>query len=311
LAVIVTNNLNKQEKITKMKRIFIFLAFTFLTLTSCNVKKIKTNEMEKTSENLILKNGYSEVNGIKMYYEIYGEGKPVILIHGGGSTIQTNFEKIIPLLAKNRKVIAIELQAHGRTNDRNSDLSFEQDADDVATLLKNINIDKADFFGFSNGGTTTLQITIRHPEIVNKIILGSALAKRNGVPEWFWGFMQQAKLENMPAQLKEGYNKVSSTPNGLQVMHDRDVKRMINFKDIPDEQIKSITVPTLIIIGDKDVITPEHAIELHRQIDNSELAIIPGGHGQYIGEITTLNADFKESDLVVPMIEKFLDKKEK
>lgn len=294
-----------------MKRIFIFLAFTFLTLTSCNVKKIKTNEMEKTSENLILKNGYSEVNGIKMYYEIYGEGKPVILIHGGGSTIQTNFEKIIPLLAKNRKVIAIELQAHGRTNDRNSDLSFEQDADDVATLLKNINIDKADFFGFSNGGTTTLQIAIRHPEIVNKIILGSALAKRNGVPEWFWGFMQQAKLENMPAQLKEGYNKVSSNPNGLQVMHDRDVKRMINFKDIPDEQIKSITVPTLIIIGDKDVITPEHAIELHRQIDNSELAIIPGGHGQYIGEITTLNADFKESDLVVPMIEKFLNKTEK
>jgi pimeloyl-ACP methyl ester carboxylesterase len=294
-----------------MKRIFIFLAFTFLTLTSCNVKKIKTNEMEKTSENLILKNGYSEVNGIKMYYEIYGEGKPVILIHGGGSTIQTNFEKIIPLLAKNRKVIAIELQAHGRTNDRNSDLSFEQDADDVATLLKNINIDKADFFGFSNGGTTTLQIAIRHPEIVNKIILGSALAKRNGVPEWFWGFMQQAKLENMPAQLKEGYNKVSSTPNGLQVMHDRDVKRMINFKDIPDEQIKSITAPTLIIIGDKDVITPEHAIELHRQIDNSELAIIPGGHGQYIGEITTLNADFKESDLVVPMIEKFLNKTEK
>lgn len=92
-------------------------------------------------------------------------------------------------------------------------------------------------------------------------------------------------------------------------MHDRDAKRMVNFKDIPDEQIKAITVPTLIIIGDKDVITPEHAIELHRQIANSELAIIPGGHGQYIGEITTITPDFKESDLIVPMLEKLLDKK--
>lgn len=264
-----------------------------------------------TSESLNFKNGYSEVNGIKMYYEIYGQGKPLVLIHGGGSTIQTTFEKIIPLLAKNRKVIAVELQAHGRTNDRNTDLTFEQDADDVALLLKNLHIDKADFFGFSNGGTTTLQIAIRHPEIVHKMILGSALAKRNGVPEWFWGFMKQAKLENMPEQLKVGYKKVATDKNGLQIMHDRDAKRMVNFKDIPDEQIKAIKVPTLIINGDKDVITPEHAIELHRQIANSELAIIPGGHGAYIGEVTTITSDFKESDLVAPMIEKFLDKKEK
>lgn len=253
--------------------------------------------------------GYSDVNGLKIYYEIYGQGKPLVLVHGGGSTIQTCFEKIIPLLAKNRKLIAVELQAHGRTSDRNADLTFEQDADDIATLLKNLNIDKADFLGFSNGGTTTLQIAIRHPEIVDKMILGSALAKRNGMPGWFWDFMAEASLENMPELLKEGYKKVAADTNGLQVMHDRDVKRMVNFKDIPDELIKSIKVPTLIIIGDKDVITPEHAIEMHRQIANSELAIIPGGHGQYIGEITTITPDFKESDLVVPMIEKFLDKR--
>lgn len=253
--------------------------------------------------------GYAKVNELNMYYEIYGQGKTLVLIHGGGSTIQTSFEKIIPLLSQNRKVIAVELQAHGRTSDRNTDLTFEQDADDVVALLKHLNIDKADFFGFSNGGTTTLQIAIRHPLIVNKMILGSALAKRNGVPYWFWDFMSQAKLENMPAQLKEGYIKVAADPNGLQIMHDRDAKRMVNFKDIPDEQIKAITVPTLIIIGDKDVITPEHALELHSQIANSEIAIIPGGHGAYIGEITTITSDFKESDLVVPLIEKFLDKK--
>lgn len=298
-----------------MKQTFKILSLALLALTSCDEKvketKAITNEMKITADTLGFKSGYSEVNGLKMYYETYGQGKPLVLIHGGGSTIQSNFEKVIPLFAKGREVFAVELQAHGRTGDRNTDLSFEQDADDIATLLKNLKIDKADFFGFSNGGTTTLQIAIRHPEIVvDKIILGSALAKRNGVPEQFWEFMKQAQLENMPGQLKEAYKKVSSDPNGLQVMHDKDAKIMVDFKDIPDDKIKSIKAPTLIIISDKDVITLEHAIEMHRQIANSELAIIPGGHGEYIGEITTLKPDFKESDLVVPMIEKFLNKKE-
>lgn len=264
----------------------------------------------KTTGSLNYKSGYSDVNGLKMYYEIYGEGKPLVLIHGGGSTIQTSFGRIIPLLAKHRQVLAVELQAHGRTNDRNADLTFEQDADDIAALLKNLDINKADFFGFSNGGTTALQIAIRHPGRVNKIILGSALSKRDGVPGQFWDFMKQARLENMPVQLKEAYNKVAPNPNGLQVMHDRDAKRMVNFKDIPDEQIKNIKAFTLIIIGDKDFVTPEHAIEMHRLITNSQLAIIPGGHGEYIGEITTLKAGYQENDFVVPMIENFLDKKE-
>jgi pimeloyl-ACP methyl ester carboxylesterase len=261
-----------------MKRIIVIFGLTLFGLSSCNENKTETKTMTtETTDKLAFDSGYSEVNELKMYYEIYGQGKPLVLIHGGGSTIQSNFGKVIPLFSKNRKVIAVELQAHGRTSDRNADLTFEQDADDIATLLKNLNIDKADFFGFSNGGTTTLKIAIRHPEIVDKIIVGSALAKRNGVPE----------------QLKTAYKQVAPDTSGLQVMHDRDAKRMVNFKDIPDEQIKFIKAPTLIIIGDKDVITPEHAIELHRQIANSELAIIPGGHGEYIGEITTIKPDFK------------------
>lgn len=296
-----------------MKIMITFLSLIFFGLVSCNenrnkLKESKINGMENTTkDSLNFKSGYSEVNGLHMYYEIYGHGKPLVLIHGGGSTIQTSFEKIIPLLAKQRQVIGVEIQAHGRTSDRNTDLSFEQDADDIFTLLKNLKLDKADFFGFSNGGTTTLQIAIRHPEIVNKIILGSALSKRNGVPEQFWDFMKQARLENMPVPLKEAYNQVASDPTRLQIMHDRDAKRMINFKDIPDQQIKSIKAPALIIIGDKDVITPEHAIEMHRLIADSQLAIIPGGHGEYIGEVTTLQPDYK-SDFVIPMIENFLKK---
>jgi pimeloyl-ACP methyl ester carboxylesterase len=259
-------------------------------------------------DSLTFKSGYSDVNGLKMYYEIYGEGKPLVLIHGGGSTIQTTFGRVIPLLARHRKLVAVELQAHGRTSDRDTGLSFEQDADDVATLLKNLNISRADFFGFSNGGTTALQIAIRYPELVDKIVAASALCKRNGVPPQFWVFLEHARLENMPEQLKEGYKKVASDPGGLQNMHDKDARRMVNFKDITDEKIKSIKAATLIIIGDKDVITPEHAIEMHRQIANSELAIIPGGHGEYIGEVTTLATDTKENELIiVPVIEKFLD----
>lgn len=297
-----------------MKTLLLFIAVA-IAATGCNhvtESDEKDSHVINTVENpTSFNSGYSEVNGLKMYYETYGEseGTPLVLIHGGGSTIQSNFGKIIPLLAKNRKVVAMELQAHGRTKDRNTELTFEQDADDVAALLKNLKIDKADFLGFSNGGTTTLQIAIRHPQIVNKLIAGSPLAKRNGVPDWFWGFMEKATLDNMPPQLKTSYLQVAQDTAGLQRMHDRDAKRMVNFKDIPDEHITSIKAPALIIIGDKDIITPEHAIELHRQIANSELAIIPGGHGEYIGEITTLKPDFKESELIVPMIEKFLNKK--
>jgi pimeloyl-ACP methyl ester carboxylesterase len=293
-----------------MKQIKLLTVVT-LALASCidNKMKAEKNNSKTTSTiSIALKSGYSDVNGLKMYYEIYGEGKPLVLIHGGGSTIQTTFGRVIPLLAEHRQIIGVELQAHGRTNDRENDLSFEQDADDVATLLKNLNIFKTDIFGFSNGGTTALQIAIRHSELVDKIVAASALCKRNGVPIQFWDFMEQARLENMPEQLKEGYKKVASDPSGLQVMHDKDAKRMVNFKDIPDEKIKSIKAPTLIIIGDKDVITLEHAIEIHRLIANSELAIIPGGHGEYIGEIATLKPNYNESDFVVPMIEYFLDK---
>ena len=294
-----------------MKRILTFFALIILILASCKESRTNKNTVDTKTDSLAFKSGYSKVNGLKMYYELYGEGKPLVLIHGGGSTIQTTFGRVIPMLAKHRKLIAVELQAHGRTSDRDSEVSFEQDADDVAALLKKLNILKADILGFSNGGTTALQIAIRHPELVDKLVAASALCKRNGVPSQFWDFMKQARLENMPEQLKEGYEKVASDTSGLQVMHDKNAKRMVDFKDIPDEKIKSIKASILIIIGDKDVITPEHAIEMHRLIANSELAIIPGGHGEYIGEVTTLKPNYQESDFIaIPMIESFLDKKE-
>lgn len=261
-----------------------------------------------TSESLAFKNGYSEVNGIKMYYEIYGQGKPLVLIHGGGSTIQTTFGRVIPLLSKYRQLICVELQAHGRTGDRNTPISFEQDADDVAALLKNSNVNKTDFLGFSNGGNTALQIAIRHPEICNKVVAGSVLLKRDGTFPQFWEFMKNGTFDQMPQQYKDAFFKVNPDSSKLLNMYEKCANRITNLKDFPDEQIKSIKAPVLLINGDQDVATAEHVVAMSKLISNCRLAIIPGGHGAYIGEITTITTDFKENDMVVPMIVKFLDK---
>jgi pimeloyl-ACP methyl ester carboxylesterase len=255
------------------------------------------------------KSGYSEVNGLTMYYEIYGQGKPLVLIHGGGSTIQTSFGRIIPLLAKHRQIIGVELQAHGHTNDRNTDLTFEQDADDVVTLLGNLKIAKADFLGFSNGGHTTIEIAIRHPELVNKMILCSAFYKRSAAAPQFWESFDNATLNDMPQVLREGQlNSNNKNAEALLNMFNKDVQRMKVFKDWSDEQIRAIKAPTLIINGNTDVGSPEHAVEMYRMIPNSELAILPGGHGTYLGTIETLDNEKWTQFNAPQLIEAFLDK---
>ncbi|MCW3108528.1 MAG: alpha/beta hydrolase, partial [Segetibacter sp.] len=183
---------------------------------------------------------YASVNGLKMYYEIHGSGQPLVLIHGGGSTLHTTFARILPILAKTHQVIGVELQAHGHTSDRDAPESFEQDADDIAELLKQLNVSRADIFGFSNGGNTAMQVAIRHPERVRKLVLASAFYKREGMYQWFWEGMQHAKLENMPKVYQDEYLSITHNQAGLQNMHDKDVKRMQTFKDWKEEDIRSI-----------------------------------------------------------------------
>lgn len=259
--------------------------------------------------NLQFKSGYAEVNGLKMYYEIHGTGKPLVLIHGGGSTLQTSFGKIIPELAKKRQVIAMDLQAHGRTNDRNAGLSFDQDADDVATLCKNLGIKKADFLGFSNGGQTTIALALRHPDLVNKIVIASAFYKRSAVVPQFWKGFKNATLKNMPQVLRDTYLSVTDNDtSGLQNMFNRDVQRMKTFTGWSDEQMKSISVPALIINGNKDVGSLEHALEMYRILPNAVLAIFPGRHGDYLGAMETLENGTWPSFNATLLIEEFLDK---
>ena len=249
---------------------------------------------------------YAAVNGLEMYYEIHGSGNPLVLLHGGGSTITSTFGRILPELAKTYQVIAVELQAHGRTRDIDRPLSFEQDADDVATLLRHLRISKADFLGFSNGGTTSLLIAIRHPQIVRKLVLASAIYKREGMPAGFFENMKVATLENMPQPLQEAYLEVNPDPNGLQAMFNRDVARMLTFIDIDDSEIKAIQAPALVIIGDADVVRAEHALALSRALPHAQLAILPGGHGDYIGEICAADKKSKLPDLTLVLIDMFL-----
>ncbi|SKB85944.1 alpha/beta fold hydrolase [Dyadobacter psychrophilus] len=250
--------------------------------------------------------GYSEVNGLKMYYEIHGAGKPIVLIHGGGSTIDTTFGRILEKLAVNHQVIAIEMEAHGRTGNRGKPLSFESDADDVAGLMKNLDISKADIFGFSNGGTTAFQIAIRHPAVVDKMIIASAIFKKDGAPQMIWDFIRNGNLETMPQPLKDAFRAVNQNEQDLRTMFTRDQERMNTFKNIPEGAIAGIKAKTLILAGDNDVTKPEHALEMHRLIAGSELMIIPGGHGDYMGEITTLGNGPEAYSHVAGLIERFL-----
>jgi pimeloyl-ACP methyl ester carboxylesterase len=251
-------------------------------------------------------NGYSEVNGLSMYYEIHGHGKPLVLIHGGGSTIQTSFGNIIPLLAAHRQIIAVELQAHGHTNDRDTDLTFEQDADDLVMLLSNLKIAKADFLGFSNGGQTTIQIALRHPAVVNKIILTSTFYKRSAAPTQFWEGFDHATLNDMPMLLQEGFLKANNNQAALQNMFNKDVQRMKVFKGWTDEQMKSIRAPALVMNGNNDVGTAEHAVEMYRIIPNCQLAIVPGKHGEYIGAIESLDDGKWTQQYIADLIGQFL-----
>lgn len=252
--------------------------------------------------------GFVPLNGMNMYYEIHGTGRPLVLVHGGGSTLDTTFGRVIPFFAAGHQVIVPELQAHGHTPDRDTPLTFSQDADDVAGMLRFLGIDNADVLGFSNGGTTALQLAIRHPGMVGKLVVASAFSKRSGAQPFLWEFLHKATYADMPVQLKDAFLAIDPDESHLIRMHDRDLFRMQNFPDIPDEDLRGIRAETLILTGDRDVLTPEHAVELSRLIPDARLMILPGGHGEYLGEVTTLQDGRLSYVYAAGLIEDFLKK---
>jgi pimeloyl-ACP methyl ester carboxylesterase len=244
-----------------------------------------------------------------MYYEVQGrpDGVPLVLLHGGGSTIEVTFGRILPVLAAGRRVIAVEEQGHGRTTDRDQPVAFETSADDVAALLKYLEVEKADLFGFSNGASVALQVAIRHPGLVRKLVFASSFTKKEGAPPQLWEFMSKADFSNMPQPLKDAFLKVNPDPEKLRTMQDKDAARMRNFKDVPDDLVRSVRAPTLIVLGDQDIVKPEHAVELTRLIPGARLLILPGGHGDYLGEMVMTQRETRYPELTAGLIEEFLD----
>jgi pimeloyl-ACP methyl ester carboxylesterase len=222
-----------------------------------------------------------------------------VLLHGG-DIIQTSFGHILPVLARDRQIIAFEQQGFGHTADiADRPFSFEQSADETAALLDYLQIERADLFGFSNGGTITLQVAIRHSHVIHKLVVASGFYQREGSSyPWFWDGFAGAKLEQMPKELREAYLEAAPHPENLQSFFDKVRATHAEFPDIPADAMRGITAPTLVIVGDADVMRPEHAVEAFRLLPHAQLAVLPG---------TDHMAVTKRTTWLVPMVSEFLD----
>jgi pimeloyl-ACP methyl ester carboxylesterase len=250
-----------------------------------------------------MKTGYAPVNGLELYYEIHGTARPgqvpLVLLHGGGDTIGTSFGALLPVLARERQVIAFEQQGFGHTADiAERPFTFEQSADDTVALLDFLKVARADLLGFSNGGTIALQAAIRHPGRVRRMVAISALFSRAGAEPQFWESFDHVTLDVMPKELRDAYLAVAPRPENLQSFFDKCVQRMKGFKDIPETQIRGIAAPTLVICGDKDVVRPEHAVALFRLLPHARVAIVPGAEHMALTS---------RVELLEPMIARFFD----
>ena len=263
---------------------------------------------QQTSDARRVEAGRAFVNGIEIYYELHGpyDGIPLVLLHGGGSTIESNFGRVIPFLASRRRVVALEEQGHGRTSDRDRPFTFEGSADDVAGLLRHVNISQADVLGFSNGASVALHVAIRHPQLVRKLVFASSFTKREGAHPQLWEFIKQADIANMPQALKQAFLAVNPDSQKLKTMHDKDAARMAGFRDVPDAAVRGVLAPTLIISGDRDVVRLEHAVELSRLFPDARLLVLPSGHGDYFAEASSAPADDDYAEISARLIDRFL-----
>lgn len=291
------------------RSVVLVLAVLVASSVCAPAASIQAKETGPARRSLAIESGQAPVNGIRVYYEVHGrsDGVPLVLLHGGGSTIDSTFGRILPLFAQERSVIAVEEQGHGRTSDRDAPVRFESSADDVAALLRFLKVDSADLFGFSNGASVALQVAIRHPRLVRKLVFASSMTRKDGAHPQFWESMKQADFSNMPQPLKEAFLRVNPDERQLRTMHDKDAERMKNFRDVADDLVRRVHAPTLIVLGDRDLVRPEHAIHLTRLIAGARLLILPGGHGDYLGEVVMTQADTRYPELTAGLIEEFLN----
>jgi pimeloyl-ACP methyl ester carboxylesterase len=256
--------------------------------------------------------GYAPVNGLKMYYEIHGSGEPVVLLHGAFMTITNNWTGWIDELSKTRKVIAVEMQGHGRTADIDRDISGANLADDVAALLDYLKIPRADLIGYSMGGGVAMECAIRHPDKVRKVVVISSTFRRDGMVKEARGAIPKLTAEAFKGSpIETEYKKLSPTPNGFPDF----VKHLIAMASKPHDfgadKLKATKAPMFFIHGDADGIRLEHIAEMFRlkggethgdmgPRSESRLAILPD---------TTHVTLMQRMPVIVPMVNDFLDAK--
>lgn len=255
--------------------------------------------------------GYVTVNELEMYYEIHGQGQPLVLLHGAFSGIGTSFGKLLPGLAAMRQVIAFELQGHGRTADIDRPLTVEGMAEDVALALPQLGIEQADILGYSNGGSVALHFATRHPQMVRKLVLMSIGFALSGIHPGLMEGLGEMKPEMMHGSpWHEEYLRIAPRPEDFNRLFEKKTEMDRQLKDFSEQAIREITAPTLLMIGDSDLIRPEHAVEFFRLLGGgvfgdmppglpkSQLAIVPGT--SHVGMVD-------RADWLVPMINSFLD----
>lgn len=277
------------------------------------VLKGRTN-MPPTSDTVDtpIQTGYAPVNGLQMYYEIHGTGQPLVLLHGAYSAIGTSFGEILPGLAQTRQVIAFELQAHGRTADIDRPLSLEHMADDVAAALGYLGIEQADVLGYSMGASVALHVVIRHPAVVRKLVLISVTYNLAGVhPNLMEGFGEMTPEMMFGSPWHDEYLRIAPRPQDFATLFAKKTQMDQGIQDLPAAAIQAIQAPTLLIIGDSDLVRPEHAVEMFRLLGGgvfgdmppglppSQLAILPG--------TSHVTAVFR-ADLLLAIIPAFLDR---
>jgi len=233
------------------------------------------------------KSGLAPANGLQMYYEIHGEGTPLVLLHGAYMSIPSNWEALIPTLAKTHRVIAVELQGHGRTADIDRPITYEAMADDVAALLDHLGIEKAALFGYSMGAGVALQVAVRHADKVERIVAASASMSYDGLPEGFEAMVASITPEMFAGSPMEAeYKQLSPHPEKFPVLVDKLKTLDLQHFDWQADVAK-IAVPTLLIFGDADVITLEHIAKMHATLGGVangdlnglpklQLAMLPG-----------------------------------
>lgn len=258
---------------------------------------------------------YAEVNGLRMYYETLGTGRPLVVLHGAYMTVD-GMGGLVTDFAESRRVIAVELQGHGRTADvADRPITYEGMADDVAAMLRHLGIDEADAFGYSMGGGVALQLAIRHPGSVRRLVVVSASYTSDGMQPELHEMVPSITPEMFAGSpMESAYRELAPNPEDFPVLVEKLKELDMTPFDWGAENVRGIGAPTMIVVGDSDAVSLEHAVEMFRLLGggamgdlsglpDSQLVVLPGtAHF-----IPPGSGVLDRAGWLVPMIGRFLD----